>query len=111
MRRDAARRDFFLGNDRDARRRLGQRIQNDLLGSAVADGDGRLVALGFDLETLGDQLEDFRPGVACGDAQGFEEIMFVHYLIRSYRAQAKPKSRCVCADAPRLRSGRTEVGG
>ena len=78
MRRDAARRDFLLGDDRHARRGVGQRVEDDPLGRAVADGDRRLVALGLDLEPAFDQLQDLRARRARGDDAGFEERCFVH---------------------------------
>ena len=77
MRRDPPRRDFLLGDHRNARRGAGQRVEDDRLRRAVALRHRRLVGLGLDLEARRDELQDLRPGRARGDDQGFEQLGFV----------------------------------
>ena len=54
VRGDAAGRDFLLGDHRNARRRSGQRREDDQLGRSVGFGHRRAVAFGFDLEAAPD---------------------------------------------------------
>ena len=77
MGRNAPRRDLFLSDHRDAGSSRFERTENDLLRRPVANGYGRLVALGLDLETRPDQPQNLRSRRPGGDDQGFEELFVV----------------------------------